>query len=461
MAFYYEFLIALSFALGVNMFRKWRGDGAGGDADKDKEAIVDANGVELTPADAANQASLFKTFQTQFLLVYLTMMAADWMQGPYVYELYAHYGFTRADNGVLFIAGFGSSLVFGTWAGPLADRYGRKMCCLLYGVTYTLSCMTKHFPNFSVLMVGRLLGGFATSILWSAFESWMVSEHNSRRFPRRDIEATFGMMFTLNGLVAIGAGFVAQFAVYVFQHPVAPFDVSAVLLVVGSIFIARSWPENHGSESTPMAQQFTEAWAAICKDRNVAVVGLMQALFEGAMYTFVFLWTPALAPTAESPPIPHGIIFASFMTASSLGGSVFGYLVKLGGLKQTMVKVFGAAVATMAVPVLTSDDNLIMLAFIGFEVIVGVFWPCIGSLRAEYVPESCRTTVTNIFRIPLNLIVCAVLLMQGSMSVAVTFLVCCALHGTGLIVASMFANAPAPPAPAAVAPSAAPEGAHA
>jgi hypothetical protein len=44
------------------------------------------------------------------------MVTADWMQGPYVYALYSEYGFSKGDIGILFIAGFGSSLVFGTGA---------------------------------------------------------------------------------------------------------------------------------------------------------------------------------------------------------------------------------------------------------------------------------------------------------------------------------------------------------
>jgi hypothetical protein len=47
------------------------------------------------------------------------------------------------------------------------------------------------------------------------------------------------------------------------------------------------------------------------------LLGLMQSLFEGAMYTFVFMWTPALA--AASPPsmgtLPFGLIFACFMVS--------------------------------------------------------------------------------------------------------------------------------------------------
>ena len=38
--------------------------------------------------------------------------------------------------------------------------------------------MFQHFNNFWILLVGRLLGGVATSILYSAFESWVIYEHN-------------------------------------------------------------------------------------------------------------------------------------------------------------------------------------------------------------------------------------------------------------------------------------------
>ncbi len=52
----------------------------------------------------------------------LSSAAGDWLQGPYVYALYQHYGFDRGDIGRLFIAGFGSSMVFGTIVGSLADK---------------------------------------------------------------------------------------------------------------------------------------------------------------------------------------------------------------------------------------------------------------------------------------------------------------------------------------------------
>lgn len=54
---------------------------------------------------------------------------------------------------------------------------GRKRACVTYCITYIASCITKHSPQYRVLMLGRILGGIATSLLFSAFESWLVAEH--------------------------------------------------------------------------------------------------------------------------------------------------------------------------------------------------------------------------------------------------------------------------------------------
>lgn len=55
-------------------------------------------------------------------LVFCVVIAGDWLQGPYVYYLYTTYGFGKGDIGQLFIAGFGSSMLFGTIVGSLADK---------------------------------------------------------------------------------------------------------------------------------------------------------------------------------------------------------------------------------------------------------------------------------------------------------------------------------------------------
>ncbi len=89
----------------------------------------------------------------------------------------AQYGFGKAEIGQLFVAGFSSSLVFGTFIGSVADKWGRRTLALAFCVFYGLACVTKLFNSYAILMLGRLLSGVATSLLFSVFEAWMVSEH--------------------------------------------------------------------------------------------------------------------------------------------------------------------------------------------------------------------------------------------------------------------------------------------
>lgn len=48
--------------------------------------------------------------------------AGDWLQGPYVYALYQSYGIKTHEIEILFVAGFGSSMLFGTVVGSVADK---------------------------------------------------------------------------------------------------------------------------------------------------------------------------------------------------------------------------------------------------------------------------------------------------------------------------------------------------
>ena len=85
----------------------------------------------------------------------LSFSAGDWLQGPYVYALYQHYGFNRGDIGRLFIAGFASSMVFGTIVGSLADRTCvflcfRKMGGVGEGSARARGVHCTHIPTFAM-----------------------------------------------------------------------------------------------------------------------------------------------------------------------------------------------------------------------------------------------------------------------------------------------------------------------
>lgn len=57
----------------------------------------------------------FQSFQRNYLLVFMLAMFSDWLQGPYVYELYVSYGFSQSQIAELFVCGFGSSMIVGLY----------------------------------------------------------------------------------------------------------------------------------------------------------------------------------------------------------------------------------------------------------------------------------------------------------------------------------------------------------
>ncbi len=63
-----------------------------------------------------------KTCLTLLFWGYIRILAGDWLQGPHVYALYESYGIQKHEIEILFIAGFGSSMIFGTIVASLADK---------------------------------------------------------------------------------------------------------------------------------------------------------------------------------------------------------------------------------------------------------------------------------------------------------------------------------------------------
>ncbi|KAK5970230.1 molybdate-anion transporter, partial [Trichostrongylus colubriformis] len=299
---------------------------------------------------------------------------------------------------------------------------GRRNNCVIYGILYGCSCITKHFASMPILMIGRFLGGIATSILYSAFESWVVYEHNKRGFSDSLLGTVFSHAALGNSLIAILAGVVAQLAADAYGF-VAPFDLALMVMAVMCLFIIKTWPENYGDEKAPLKETFIKALHTIKTDVNVLCLGLVQSLFEGSMYTFVLEWTPALS-LATFAPIPHGYIFASFMVATMMGSSIFQLLTKTIRPENFMRYVLLVSAVCLAVPVVMPNSAVsIFVAFLVFELCVGIFWPAMGYLRGTYVPEETRSTTINLFRIPLNLIVIFILWQNFSMTAIFQFCV--------------------------------------
>lgn len=114
----------------------------------------------------AEDKKKYRKLKLQYFPAYFAAIFGDWLQGPYVYKLYFEYGFQENHIAILFLTGFGSSFTFGTFTGPLADKFGRKSMTQVFCLLYSLSCVIKFSSNFWILICGRILAGISTSLLF-------------------------------------------------------------------------------------------------------------------------------------------------------------------------------------------------------------------------------------------------------------------------------------------------------
>lgn len=345
----------------------------------------------------------FQKFQTSYLTVYLLCTFSDWLKGPYVYALYEVYGFSQSQIAWLFVGGFLSSLVFGTFVGSLSDKYGRKRLCIVFCFVYGASAFTKLVNSFAVLFFGRVLSGIATSLLFTAFESWMVSEHKARQFPEHLMANTFSKAILGNGAVAVLAGLVAQGAATCCGF-VAPFLVAVPCLLAAALLML-SWNENYGNQSIHVRETLLRGWDSILREKKLFYLGACQSLFEGCMYVWVFYWTPALR-ASDDEPVAFGLVFACYMAALMIGG----IMTDLIPMEKLVTPMHCACILATASAALFFHHKLIVfLMFTLFEGLVGVYFGAHGMLRSVHMEESTRASVMNIFRVPLNIFVVTML----------------------------------------------------
>merc|ERR1719456_1813532 len=74
-------------------------------------------------------------------------------------------------------------------------------------------------------------------------------------------------------------------------------------------------------------------------------------------------------------------------------------------------------------------------AFLLFEACVGIYFPAISTLKSDVVPEAHRSTVYNLFRAPMNMIVVAVLLVNPSLEA--TFQLVCLMLVAAMVLTGL------------------------
>nr|CAB3263797.1 molybdate-anion transporter-like [Phallusia mammillata] len=379
----------------------------------------------------------FLTFQKVYFFVYYLVIFGDWLNAPYLYKLYSHYGFIEDQIAIIYVCGFASALAFGTASNYIVQTYGRCRIFIIATLAYAVACLMKLSPDYTILIVGRLLSGAATSLLFCAQEQWYINTHvQTHDFPVDWIEITFVRTSKGNCLCAVLAGIIAYLLCEVFAFsPVVPSLLSVPVLLLSAIFAAKNWKENGSKKgfqsvvnsNTPesiVRMEKRKIFKACCQqlrtifeNKNLFQVGCIQALFESVLCLFVFLWTPVL--DHHGPPL--GIVFASFMVSHLLGGTIYRIIINLNKILSCymMVGILVSAGGAVLICVLTTHPSkefpiISFCAFLVFELASGMYFPAMMDIKKELNLDKVECAAVTWFRVPLNLIACTGLIFLHS-----------------------------------------------
>lgn len=153
-------------------------------------------------------------------------------------------------------------------------------------------------------MLGRLLGGVATSLLFSVFDAWLIRSHNDLEL-KQYLGKSFSWAAYGNSLVAILAGLVANnVAGAVKMFPLTdgmyaggylgPFDLALLALVTCGFLAATTWDENYGeSEGSDDRKAnwhdgLKNAFTTTLRSTDILLCGIISSLFEGSMYVSLY-----------------------------------------------------------------------------------------------------------------------------------------------------------------------------
>ena len=374
----------------------------------------------------------------------------------------------------MYALGFISGAITSPFIGPIADKIGRKRAAILYCLLEIIINYFEQYPVFTGLILSRIIGGVTTNLLFSVFESWLITEHRKRGFEEKKLEIILRDSTIASNSAAVVSGYFAHCLAAKFG-PVGPFQGAVGLTVVALGTVGLLWSENYGKMSKPkeshswrsnMSEYHGDdtcnsifsainmtiilfidgAYHTILKDSNITRIGIIEGLTEGSLETFVFLWAPALSTYAESASRQtwgisrngepeYGLIFGSFMFFGMVGGLLesttrraIAHILpgscqkrrikkdkdQVGEVNPMSAHILCTICYLMSsilflTPSLVSKENpfafnMCFVAFLIYEIMIGLYMPCQGVIRSIYMPNESICSIMTMLRVIVNIV---------------------------------------------------------
>ncbi|KRX94045.1 Dual specificity protein phosphatase 12 [Trichinella pseudospiralis] len=306
-------------------------------------------------------------------------------------------------------------------------KFERRVVCCVCCVLTSGSCFLKASSNYYVLMWSRIFDGIAATMLLAPFQEWYLHEHLNRYdFPKEWVAITFRYVFVRSIILSIIAGYVAQFTEKVFETTVFPFLLCVPILSVALIWIFCKWTPNRQEmrSGSHLWNDLTRAKRILLRRPNAFIVCIIQSLYEGSFYLFIFMWTPIFIQLNPDPNYSpsFGNIYACFMASTLLGTILYRRLSIHLSISNLLSIATACSLAGMGFSVLVGYPGetsgfkykILLLTLCLYQTGVGLYFPVMQRQQKDVLPAEARPVLLALFRVPLNIIAIGALLFLHS-----------------------------------------------
>jgi len=393
----------------------------------------------------------FKTFQTNFLIGYMTVMMGEVLCVASFFHIMTSLKMSFDDITTLYIVSVGATTIFGVIV-EIFDIGSRRDKCVATALLYAIATFTLFSGgNMEILLLGRCLYGAGSVLLHSAFDSYLVHDHASQGFPDDWLLHTFSKLAHGMTIVAIASGIVGQSVASLFgPSGVAVLSIIFFLCIAG--FILNTWNRDVGGSTKFMFSSFSQsvgqAIRSLRTNSQMSLVVSLSVMSEASILIFTFYWAPLLStvfadsiqlstaatvassgppivnlisgatPAAvstgvvssatryllatvqgssvvASTPIPFVLIYATFTMSTMLGNYIYTLTISKYGNDLIFQVVLIANAAAFFLASISSSPQVVFMASIVIQTCSGGYWPSIGWLRGRYfLPEVRSVTIT-------------------------------------------------------------------
>jgi len=343
----------------------------------------------------------FRYAQTSFVSGYVGVILCELIASASFYHTLVSIHLSLLQITKLYIVTIIASTV-GSIALEIVEIGTRKDKCVISALCYSISMFSMLFGgHYEMLLMGRILYGIANALQTSSFDSYAIHEHNSHGFPDDWLVHTFSLVTHGMALAAVLCGCVGQVAASL--GPMGPTVLCSVLFAITAIYLLLVW-EKDVNQSRFMLSGFVfnlqQAASTLTSNKTLLIFLTLSTLVESSILVFSFYWAPwlSLILSEEDEKLPFELVFACCVMMAMLGNYLFqmhggGGLggVTGGGVEGALQVLLLCSCASFVLGAMLQTSLLSFAACLLIQLSVGVYWPCVGSLRARLVPHELRS----------------------------------------------------------------------